>query len=144
LHAIANVKTTFDIQYPRTTMQSSKIVFNYKHTWSRSFIKLVCLRSCKVLLAIPPPMSFVTTMMTSALVFLIAPSRFVCLGNLFNDSSYYNKDRIIVSIHHKDSALIWSPYHIWKLCCCPLNILTRLENSQNQLSHPCRKRNLAK
>jgi len=58
--------------------------------------------------------------------------------------SNYNKDIIIVSIYHKDSILIWSPYHIWKLCYCPLNILARLENSQNKLLHPCKKRILAK
>jgi len=63
--------------------------------------------------------------------------------NLMIDS-YYNNDRIIFSIHHKDSKLIWSPYHTWKLCCCPLHILTRLGNFQNQLPYLCRKRILPK
>jgi len=54
--------------------------------------------------------------------------------------SYYNKDKIIVFIYHKDSTLIRSPYHTWKLCCWPLNIQARLGNPQNQLSHPCRKK----
>ena len=54
---------------------------------------------------------------------------------------YYNKDKIIVCIHHKDSLLIWSSYHTCKLYCCLLNIITRLENFQNQLLYYCRKKN---
>jgi hypothetical protein len=50
---------------------------------------------------------------------------------------YYNKDRIIIFIHHKDSTLTRSPYHTWKLCCCSLNILARLGNSQNDMVQPC-------
>jgi len=65
---------------------------------------------------------------------------FVCKVFLADLETYL----MIDSYYIKDSTLIWSPYHTWKLCSCLLNIFVRLRNSQNQLPHPCRKRILAK
>jgi hypothetical protein len=54
------------------------------NTWSRSIMKLLCFHACKVFLTIPPSISFHIKMMTSALVFLDASSRFVCFrDNVF-------------------------------------------------------------
>ena len=48
------------------------------------------------------------------------------------------------SLLEKDSDTFMNPCHTWKLCCSPLKILVALGDFQNKLSHPCRKRILAK